>query len=252
MAEARYFFISPPAGEPGIVSLDGAEFHHLANVCRVRAGERVWLLDGRGTIYDALVELVGPREARLRVTRATHAPAQPPVDIALAVLKAPRFDLALEKCTEIGVRRFVPFAAARSVWRADPSSAGAKLERMKRKVAAACKQSGQPYLPAVEEVSDFDGLVSRLGAYERVFVAERDAVLAQAGAGASGGPVLGIVGPEGGFEPEEARSLAGAGAVELSLGPFRLRSETAAVCLVYRLVSDFFAAGAVGAVGATP
>jgi 16S rRNA (uracil1498-N3)-methyltransferase len=246
MAEDRYFFIASPEGEPDVVVLGGAEFHHCTNVCRVKAGERVKLLDGRGKIYDAIVEHVGPREARLRVERVTKAPEQPRVDIALAVLKAPRFDLALEKCAEIGVRRFIPFAAGRSVWRGDGEGAAAKLERMNRKVAAACKQSGQPYLPVVEAVSDFDGLISRFGSYERVFVADRDAGSGRTNIAAGGGPILGVVGPEGGFEFEEARRLGVAGAVGLSLGPFRLRSETAALCLLYRLVSDVLAARAAG------
>lgn len=246
MAEDRYFLIVPTAGEPDVVVLDGAEFRHCTKVCRVKAGERVKLLDGRGSIYDAVVEHVGPREARLRIAGATKAPEQPPVDIALAVLKAPRFDLALEKCTEIGVRRLIPFASARSVWRGDGGGAAAKLDRMKRKVAAACKQSGQPYLPVVESVSDFDGLIERLGSYESVFLADRDAALVKTNIAAGSGPILGVVGPEGGFDPDEHCRLARGGATALSLGPFRLRSETAAMCLLYRLVSDILAARAAG------
>ena len=246
MAEDSYFFIDPPEGEPEVVVLDGSEFHHCTKVCRVKAGQHVKLLDGRGSVYDAVVERIGPREARLRVTGATKALEQPRVDLALAVLKAPRLDIALEKCTEIGVRRFIPFTAARSVWRGDGGGSAAKLDRMKRKVAAACKQSGQPYLPVVEAVSDFAGFLERLGLYERVFVAERGAVSMRTDMSAARGSILGVVGPEGGFEPDEARRLTECGAVALSLGPFRLRSETAAVCLLYRLTSDLLAAREAG------
>lgn len=224
--------------------LAGPEFHHCARVCRVRAGETVALLDGRGGRYEARVERIGDGEAVLAVLSRSRAQAPPPVDMAVGVIRAPRFDLAVEKCTELGVRRLIPFVSERCVWRAGKGDDDVRVERIRRKVVASCKQSGQAFFPEIDPVSSFEALIGRFSSYRAVYIAEQHAAEPSAGrAERRGGPVLGIVGPEGGLSPEEREMLVSNGAIPLSLGPCRLRSETAAICLLYRLASDSGAPG---------
>jgi 16S rRNA (uracil1498-N3)-methyltransferase len=223
----------------GVVVLQGSEFHHCVRVSRVRPGDVVKLLDGRGCTYEARVRSIGPREALLDVISRRKELEPLPVDIALGMIRAPRFDLAVEKCTELGVRRLIPFASDRSVWRGGAVEAGRAVERMRRKIAASCKQSGRPFFPWIDAPADFEALMARLGSYTAVFLAEQDPEegASEIVAGAPSGPVLGIVGPEGGLTPGERAELIGGGAVPVSLGPFRLRGETAAICLAYRLIA---------------
>jgi len=245
MAERHYFFIPPRDGVPASVTLDGDEFHHCVRVCRVRVGERVKLLDGRGGVFDARVERIGAREALLSVIGVERTPPQTPVDIAVGMLKAPRLDFVLEKCTEIGCRSIILFHSAASIAR--PGRTGAlRLDRIRRKVLAACKQSGQPYLPEVAILARFDELLERCRAYKRVVVADSESGTAPGEAAGGLNAVLGIVGPEGGLSAGERAALAERGAAAVSLGPHRLRSETAAVCLLFLLSSAMREEGARG------
>jgi 16S rRNA (uracil1498-N3)-methyltransferase len=237
MAERHYFFIATDGEGGEVVVLDGDEFHHCVKVCRSKVGDAVALLDGRGSIYEARVERIGAREAVVRILGVTRSPEPSPVDIALGVLKAPRLDIALEKCTELGPRAFVLYASERSIRRAERDN-DVRVDRMKRKLVAACKQSGQPYLPDIELLPHFGGLVERLSLYRGVFLADQEGDRTATDLGPGSAPVLGIVGPEGGLSPAERDELLRRGAVPLSLGPARLRSETAAICLLYRLTND--------------
>jgi len=232
--------MAPGAEREGMILLDGPEFHHCAGVARVRVGDVVTFLDGRGGTWEARMARVGAREAAFEVISFSKAIEPPPVDIAIGIIKAPRFDLAVEKCTELGVRTILPFRAERSVWRGGGDEGDLKVERIRRKIVASCKQSGQPYFPAIERIESFDSLVARISAYSAAFVADQGAppgvpdVLDILREGE--GPVLGIVGPEGGLSREEVERIVAGGAKCLSLGPLRLRTETAAICLSYRLM----------------
>jgi 16S rRNA (uracil1498-N3)-methyltransferase len=197
----------------------------------------VKLLDGRGGIYEARLTRIGTGTAELEVLAFARAIEHPPVDIAIGVIRAPRFDIAVEKCTELGVRRFIPFAAERSAWRAGEEAGDLKVERIRRKILASCKQSGRPYFPEVERIERFEALIEMISSYEAAYIADRESPLSEPDVAREGrGPVLGIVGPEGGLSRGEMERLAAAGARLLSLGPFRLRTETAAICLSYRLM----------------
>jgi len=223
-----------------MIVLRGAEFHHSVRVSRVRPGDVVKLLDGRGVTYEARVAHVGAREVSFEVLSRERAHEGASVDIALAVIKAPRFDLAVEKCTELGIRRLIPFIAERGLWRGAADESGLKIDRIRRKIVSSCKQSGQPFFPEIAAPASLDELIERLASYAAVFLAERPSGATTTGVlEGSDGPVLGIVGPEGGLTSDERARLVAKGAIPLSLGPFRLRSETAAICLSYRLLSGF-------------
>ena len=239
MSKKRYFVISPESVKKDHVRITGPEFHHLVRASRVKTGAIVTLLDGRGGIYEARVERIRDGEAALLIRSSCKVEEAIPIDMAIPLIKTPRLDLALEKCAEIGVRRIIPYASARCVWRGGEKEAAHKHERLIRKVVAACKQSGQPYFPQVDRIREFASLLEILSAYSKAYLADPDGESIVAGLPRiGGGQVLGIVGPEGGVTAAERESLVSRGVVPLSLGPFRLRSVTAAICLLYRLRAD--------------
>lgn len=238
MPNERYFIIRTRPREGETVFLDAAESRHLLAAVRARPGEAVVLLDGEGGRYEALIRSTEPCAAAVEIVSCAVTPRPAQVDLVIAVTRAPRMDLAVEKCAELGVRRIIPLACRRGLWRGGFGDARHKAQRLVRKVEAACKQSGNPWFTVVDPVSDICGLTALLGGWEKVFLAD-----------AAGKPapkavrrtrqtsaVLGIVGPEGGFTSAERGELVGAGAVPVSLGPNRLRSETAAVCLAWWLI----------------
>jgi 16S rRNA (uracil1498-N3)-methyltransferase len=229
--------VAPGAERGSAIVLDGPEFHHCVDVSRARVGDVVKLLDGCGGIYEASVVRIETGKAILDVLSYSKAKEPPPVDIAIGIIKAPRFDLAVEKCTELGVRRLIPFRAERSVWRGADDEGDLKIERIRHKIIASCKQSGQPYFPAIDRIEGFESLADLIPAYAAAFIADQHSSSSDSdGVQAGDGPVLGIVGPEGGLSRAETERLVSRGARLLSLGPFRLRTETAAMCLAYRLM----------------
>jgi 16S rRNA (uracil1498-N3)-methyltransferase len=238
MAKVRYFYCEELKPGENAARITGSELHHLAQVSRVKKGDRVFLLDGRGGTYDAMVKRIGAQAADLEIISCETAGSQPNVDMAIAMIQQRRFDTAVEKCVELGVRAVVPFVSERCVRRYTGEKSSKKQERLRHKVVAACKQSGQPWLPRISAVLSFDSLLERLARYSAVYIADRrgDVDAERVETGNKSG-VLGIVGPEGGMSPDERSALFRGGAVPISLGPFRLRSETAAICLLFRLHS---------------
>jgi 16S rRNA (uracil1498-N3)-methyltransferase len=238
MNEERYFIIDQGSITGDRAVLRGDEFHHLVRVVRAKIGREVTLLDGRGGVYSAVVARIGSDEAVLDIRGIQRAGSSPAIDLALAALKAPRLDLAVEKCTEIGIGTFIIFSSQRSVWRSAERGIDRKRERLERKAIAACKQSGQAYVPSIEPITGFSAFLSIVKRYGSVYVADHaGTLLLRTEPPTRGGAVLGIVGPEGGFTDREREGLLQSGAVPVSLGSSRLRSETAAICLLFSLHS---------------
>jgi len=127
----------------------------------------------------------------------------------------------------LGVSHIIPFASVRTVGRLS----AAKLERPRAVSLAALKSSTRTVLPTIDAPVEFDRLLKLDGEFDQVLVAYED----ETGVGLDKAlkrdvrSVLIVVGPEGGFEPAEIEALKGVGAVPFSLGPRRLRAETAAV-----------------------
>jgi 16S rRNA (uracil1498-N3)-methyltransferase len=224
----RRFFVPASEIRDGVARLPPDELHHLRHVLRLNAGTQVEVFDGRGRSYTGRVEGEG---ANLRV--GSLAPldtqAEPAIDctLALALIRAERFEWALEKATELGVRAIVPIAAARSEVRLPPSRLDARLDRWRRIVRSAAKQSRRSAIPEIERPCSLEQLVAATGSEgERLLLAER---------GGNPWPTLGArrvvvaVGPEGGWEPGELRAAESAGWHRVGLGPRVLRAETAAV-----------------------
>jgi 16S rRNA (uracil1498-N3)-methyltransferase len=240
MAEKRYFPVDAGSIDEAEALLVGSEFHHLVHVIRAKAGQEVTLLDGSGGIYQARVMSIGSNEARLEIVDSSKTESAVAIDLALPAIRAQRLDLAVEKCTEIGFGRLILFSSGRSVWRGGEKEAGRKRERLERKIMAACKQSGQPFFPRIEAITDMSGLLERIPGFGRVYIADdRGSGLEEAAPPPDDSRMLAIVGPEGGFTEVERASLVAAGAVPVSLGSARLRSETAAICLLFALRSYF-------------
>jgi 16S rRNA (uracil1498-N3)-methyltransferase len=187
--------------------------HHLVRVLRLRPGDELTVGDGRGRWRACRLAAGG---AVVPVAEVEEAPAPAPaLTVAVALTKGERPELAVQKLTEVGVDRIVPFVAGRSVVRWEGERAERHVERLRRVAREAAMQSRRAHLPEVGALTDFATVAALPGAAR----AER------------GGdppslrlPVV-LVGPEGGWTPEErAVPLPAVG-----LGAPVLRAETAAV-----------------------
>ena len=207
----------------------GDEAHHAVKVARRRVGERVHLIDGLGTGYEAEIVSIGGMIVSCEIVCELPGWGEPTIDVTLAVAptKGGRFDTVVEKAVELGVGAVLPLETANSVVR-DPSSG--KLSRWRSLARSATKQCRRSRVPEILETVDMAALAGSIGEYDHAFVAwvqEGSGSLADCGRLA--GKALIVIGPEGGFDAEEVALLVESGAKSITLGPRRLRTETAAL-----------------------
>ncbi|GAA4385592.1 16S rRNA (uracil(1498)-N(3))-methyltransferase [Hymenobacter koreensis] len=202
------------------------ESKHAVRVLRLREGDAVELLNGRGGVFQAEVAVAEAKRCQLRIVGEQQVPRRPyQVHVAVAPTKnLDRMEWLVEKATEIGVERLSFLRCARSERR------DLKLDRLERIAVSALKQSGQAWLPQFDELTDFASFV-RTVQPATAFIAhlaegERTA-LAQVAA--TGTECCILIGPEGDFTPEEIELALGLGIRPVTLGNSRLRTETAAL-----------------------
>jgi len=227
-APVHTFFAPDLTG--AVYTLPEDESKHAVRVLRLSAGDVVALLDGRGGVYRAAVAEANPKRCQLRITHhETVAPRSYFTHVAVAPTKnLDRMEWFVEKAVEIGVERITFLRCARSERRE------LKLERLEKIAVSALKQSGQAWLPQLDELTDYAAFVAE-AAPETTFIAHLEAgertALSQVVANGSGCCVL--IGPEGDFAPAEIALALGRGIRPVTLGPARLRTETAALAAVF-------------------
>ena len=218
----RIFVTSPMAPGTDVV-VDGDEFHHAVRVARVKEGEEVELFDGRGGLAAGKVSAVGRDHVTVHVERAVASrEARVAIHLAAAIIQLERFELVLQKATELGVRSIIPLITDRVEIR--PERYRGKAERWEKIVFEAVKQSGRSVLPMVEPATNFAEAVKR-EVPKIIFDADEQPDPAR-----SGQPeVMLLIGPEGGWSEDEIALARRNGCAFERLGPRRLRAETAAI-----------------------
>jgi len=242
----RYMVAPPP--EPGQeVALSADDSRHLARVVRRRPGDEVELTDGAGRLWPAVVLGTGP-PAVVRVGEARAAPAPAPVALYLGLAEWGRIDLVVEKTAELGLREVVLLTTERTRRVPGPEAWSRRRERLARVGAAAARQSGQAWLPAVRGLVPFSEVLAEIPTGEGYLIDPRgEASLPAAGAsGGAPGRMALMVGPEAGFSEREVAAARESGLAVCRLGPTVLRSETAALVAVSLALA---ATGRFGAAG---
>jgi 16S rRNA (uracil1498-N3)-methyltransferase len=230
----RRFFVAPGALRARNVTLGPELAHRLSRVLRLKRGDHVILSAGGVHDYEVQLTALSPHAATGVVIDERQPPPEPHVKVVLyqSLIRANRFDLVLEKGTEIGVSRFVPIVPARSLVQPGDEPSMARAERWKRIVVEAAEQCHRGRLPEIEGPVGFGEAIStarglkllsweeehrqRLGAYLRSLASKPEIVSL-------------FIGPEGGFDATEVELARGEGAVAVSLGQRVLRSETAGI-----------------------
>ena len=155
MATIRRFFV-PPGAIVGVeASIPPQLARRLATVLRLKRGDRVVLADGRGRDYEVEITALTPRSGTAAVIVERPAPLEPRVELVLyqSLIRSQRFELVLEKGTELGVSRFVPLVSARAQVKAAGGSQ--RAERWRRIVTEAAEQCGRGRVPAVDPPAAF-------------------------------------------------------------------------------------------------
>lgn len=226
----RFFIDIPP--EDGTAVVTGEDAHHMLKVLRMKPGESLTLCDSRGSDYACTFVQVAPEGAVCRVEGVSRSRGEPDVCVTLfmGLPKGDKMDFIVQKAVELGAAEIVPFLAERSVSRPDAKTLRKKCERWRKIAREAAMQCGRGCVPSVgEPVTQAQAAQMAAGSDAPLFLYEdeREHGIRQALAGRRPATVSLMIGPEGGFAPQEAQTAVQAGMLSVSLGPRILRCETA-------------------------
>lgn len=260
------YFITPELLTETDVTIVGDDAHHIIRVMRGKAGDQV--IVSNGLDREAVVRLREPEKDRVVADIVEWLPMlnEPAVEvwIAQSLPKGDKMELVIQKGTEIGADRFIPFQSERTVVQLDAKKEGKRVERWQKIAKEAAEQAHRNRVPAVEAPLSWKQLLERIGQADATWICyekqnglqlkqriqealtkHRDSSVSRT---AADGPtqaytaeqrikLLLIVGPEGGFTEQEMKAAEAAGAHSVSLGRRILRTETAAMvgltCILY-------------------
>jgi len=222
-------YVDAPLEAGGNVALAQAQAHYLAHVLRLKAGQGVLVFNGRDGEWRASLAEAGKRTATLAVAAQTR-PQTKPADLLylFAPLKSARLDYMVQKAVEMGVSRLQPVLTQHG------QVTRINLERMRANVIEAAEQCGILSVPDLAEPMALSRLMAQWQAGRWLVFCDEDAAAADPlvplQAVPRQAPLAVLIGPEGGFAPDERAALLKLPqTVRLSLGPRILRADTAAV-----------------------
>lgn len=246
------FFIPADWIEGDRVSFEGTLVHQLTRVLRMKPDDRVIVLDDSGWEQEVVLVRFGPERILGHVVDKRLAEGEPRTKISVyqSILKGQRFEIVLQKGTELGIVEFVPVIASRCIM-SSLDDAVRKAERWERIIAEAAEQSERGKLPRLSSALMFPQACSRAkrqGGLSLIpWEEERQTSLKQAlqrsdGTGtqkkARPFSINLFIGPEGGFSSEEIDLALGYNIIPVSLGPRVLRADTAALSAVSAILYE--------------
>lgn len=225
------FHVRPESVTGDRVTFDAAETHHLARVLRLRPGALIQAVDGRGHEFAVRLTRVEARAAEGEVVSRGVRRTESPLDLTLVqgIPKGEKLEGIIRMATELGVARIVPLVGERTIPRTPSARRAGRVSRWQRVAREAAKQSGRAVIPEVTPPITLPGWLAEPhapGLIVCLWEGAESPVAAVLPEGHVERATL-VVGPEGGFTPDEASSLRSAGAILAGLGPRILRSETA-------------------------
>jgi 16S rRNA (uracil1498-N3)-methyltransferase len=230
----RRFYAPPEAfsAHSRTVALEADEARHLREVLRLKPGDEVFVFDGAGKEFRCAVESSRRESAVLNVlgeVSPQHPESPLELTLAVALLKSDKFDLVVQKATELGVSRVMPvMTKLADIKLKDESDANKRVTRWRRIALEAAKQSGRALIPEIAIPVAFAELLNAPAANDRVLFSERDGEPFESMAHKDG-PITALVGSEGGWTKDELDKAKAAGWKLMTLGGRTLRAETAAI-----------------------
>ena len=231
------FYVPQPQIEKGVLKIVGDEVKHIRRVLRLKAGDGIIVFDGVGKEYEGTIVEEEPSSVVIKIENTFSSKEDPPLEVTLAqsLLKGEKMDYLIQKATELGVRRIVPFFSSRSVPFLEKSGRLKRHHRWERIAIEASKQCGRGLVPKIEPLQDFSEMLQIafpdslcLILWEREGVKLKE-ILERSKERMK---IFSVTGPEGGFSREEVEKAVGVGFIPISLGNRILRAETASLCLL--------------------
>lgn len=234
------FFVMPEQIGEKAIYINGPDCNHIVRVLRLKIGEEILVKDRQGTDYYCIIESSSPEEVICRIVDICRGASELPVKISLfqGLPKQEKMEWIIQKGVELGVSEIYPIAMKRCVQKLDTKTAAKKVERWNKIAESAAKQSGRSIVPQVHLPMSFKEATQKLEAYADVFVPHEDAKGIQHTRESlkeikKGSEIAFVIGPEGGYAPEETEQLKQlANSRMITLGKRILRTETAGLAFL--------------------
>ncbi|OQY28832.1 MAG: hypothetical protein B6244_05960 [Candidatus Cloacimonetes bacterium 4572_55] len=225
-------YLPPDRVDQNYVRFPPDEARHISRSLRHRVGDRITAIDGVGYHYQIEITEIDKKEVAGIILQRQFRVGEPSIHLALAqsLPKSRKFDSVVEKGTEIGVSEFIPFISERSVLRPrrrPVSRPDGKEDRWRRIAISAVKQCGRSVLPTIRAVHDWKFFLDLCACFDETLVGVPGASSGLSVRNRTGGSVLLIIGPEGGFTKAELQELSRRKVDFFSFGDRILRAETA-------------------------
>jgi 16S rRNA (uracil1498-N3)-methyltransferase len=234
-AMTRRRFHAPPSAfnfTDKTVTLTADEARHLRDVLRLKNGDEVYVFDGVGREFRCTVLTAKRDEAELRIQSEVD-PAKPEsplqLNLCVALLKGEKFDLVVQKTTELGVNRIVPLITRYAdIHLRDEADAAKRVARWQRIALEASKQSGRAFVPEISAPVLFDSLLDRVDGTCVMFSERGGGTLESV---VQTKKIAAMIGSEGGWSDDEIEKVRAHNFQVITLGGRILRAETAAITI---------------------
>ncbi|MFW6222352.1 MAG: RsmE family RNA methyltransferase [Bacteroidota bacterium] len=234
MHRAFVYDISP---DSETIELAGPELHHALHVIRVNKGQQVEVFNGKGVVFQTEVNEVDKRRCLLKITQKDVIMQDPSRVVHLAIAptkKMERMEWLVEKATEMGVAKITFLSTKRT------ERVKLKIERIQKIAASAVKQSGNPFLPVIKGLVDFDAFLHFNFDEAQKYLAHCEDYLIDKPhifhAHPSPSPAIIMIGPEGDFEENEIAKAMEKGFNTISIGSNIFRTETAGLLAAHAVI----------------
>ena len=236
--------------ENEVIALDSFASNHLQKSLRLKEGDFIELFNGDGFNYHCRIKNVSKKDTQVYCEKRSLNESESSIEIiiAQAMTSNEKLDFVLQKNTELGVKKFYLFEAKRSTNKINNEKILKKIEHFQKIIISACEQCGRSYIPKIEVVKDLKSLITILQktTLNNIILntnsKDSQNVRQLFTKSVQDKSFSFLIGPEGGFTPEELAIASKANIKHVNLGKRILRTETASIAIVssiHSLIGDF-------------
>lgn len=229
MAHEQFFYSVNTTDS--FLTIDDQEHQHLSRVMRKKISDQIWVSDGKGMAYVCEILDIGKESTQCKILKTFPLFGEPAnkVSLAVGIIKPAHWEIMLEKAVELGVHDIYPLTTRYTV------VPNIKKERNEKILLAALKQSGRSYLPVVHDPVPFKTFIEQKR-NEVIFICDNQDDYPYLETGMDTTDYVVLIGPEGGFSSDEVNLAIKHCARPVLLSNRRLRTETACLAALSRLV----------------
>jgi len=226
------FFVPKDSVKGNVISVTGEEAHHIADVMRLKAKDKVVTFDGTGKEYIGIIKEIGKKSIIIDVsgTREAIKTSAPRTTLIQAIPKREKIEYLIEKATELGVGAILPVLTERTIPDWDEDKKASRVVRWRKIAREASKQCGRLDIPRITEIMRFSDIINdeKFSGLKLIAVLQDDTEpIRKVLKDFKGDDVYIAIGPEGDFTPDEVKYALERGFKPVSLGLRVLKSDTA-------------------------